>query len=143
MGFPVGYSEFFFPKLILQILSLFSFIRKLISTFFQYIGLQHFIEPDTSGSYNPNRVPEFNSVHALFIREILPVVRFGELVGPPDSCAVCLSEFEEDDEIRRLSNCTHVFHRGCLDRWMGYDQKTCPLCRTPFMPHDTTKGIVW
>ncbi|XP_019429888.1 PREDICTED: E3 ubiquitin-protein ligase RHA1B-like [Lupinus angustifolius] len=126
MGFPVCYSDFMFSKLIFHILSVFSIIRKLISTFFRFIGLQDFIEPHTSGSHNSTQI----------IHEILPVVSYKELVDPPDNCAVCLNEFEEVDEIRRLANCTHVFHRGCLDRWIEYDQKTCPLCRTPFIPHD-------
>ncbi|MBA0769349.1 hypothetical protein Gotri_018090, partial [Gossypium trilobum] len=51
-------------------------------------------------------------------------------------CAVCLYEFEGGEEIRWLRNCRHVFHRACLDRWMDHDQKTCPLCRTPFVPDE-------
>ncbi|CAL0312632.1 unnamed protein product [Lupinus luteus] len=131
MGFPVCYSDFMFSKLIFHILSLFSIIRKLICTFFRFIGLQDFIEPHTSGSHNPTHM----------IHKILPVVSYKDLVDPPDSCAVCLNEFEEVDEIRRLANCTHVFHRGCLDRWIGYDQRTCPLCRTAFIPHEINQSL--
>ncbi|XP_027343965.1 E3 ubiquitin-protein ligase RHA1B [Abrus precatorius] len=136
MGFPVGYTELLFPKLLLHLFSLFVLIRKLISTLFGFMGLHHFLEPDITWPESSTRIPEFESVSAILIREILPVVKFGELVDPPESCAVCLSEFEENDEIRRLANCRHIFHRGCLDRWMGYDQRTCPLCRTPFVPED-------
>ncbi|KAK8672468.1 hypothetical protein V6N13_110836 [Hibiscus sabdariffa] len=151
MGFPIAYSELLLPRLLLHTLSLLSYIRKLISTLFLYIGLPDFLEPDipwcdyaaethdgsttiSSSSFSsyPPRIP----VSALIIRELLPVVKFSELVNPPESCAVCLYEFEGEDEIRRLSNCRHVFHRSCLDRWMGYDQKTCPLCRTCFVPDD-------
>nr|ACJ86080.1 unknown [Medicago truncatula] len=136
MGFPVGYTELLFPKLVLHLLSIFTFIRKLINTIFRYMGLPDFIEPDIIWPENSTRIPEFESVSALLIREILPVVKFMELVDPPESCAVCLTEFEENDEIRRLANCRYIFHRGCLDRWMGYDQRTCPLCRTPFIPDE-------
>ncbi|KAI5383616.1 brassinosteroid-responsive RING protein 1 [Lathyrus oleraceus] len=136
MGFPVGYTELLFPKLVLHLLSIFTFIRKLISVIFTHLGLPDFIEPDIPWPENSTRIPEFESVSALLIREILPVVKFNELVDPPESCAVCLTEFEENDEIRRLANCRHIFHRGCLDRWMGYDQRTCPLCRTSFIPDD-------
>jgi hypothetical protein len=31
-------------------------------------------------------------------------------------CLVCLSDFEEDEEARRLINCGHVFHRICIDQ---------------------------
>lgn len=75
------------------------------------------------------------------IREILPVVKFSDLVAggeaeSADNCAVCLYEFERHEEIRRLANCRHIFHRNCLDRWMDLDRKTCPLCRTQFVPYD-------
>ncbi|KAG8477443.1 hypothetical protein CXB51_030870 [Gossypium anomalum] len=91
MGFPVGYTEVFLPKLF---------------------------------------------VHMLWF---LVSSDFEELVvvgDPPESCAVCLYEFEGGEEIRWLRNCRHVFHRACLDRWMDHDQKTCPLCRTPFVPDE-------
>lgn len=147
MGFPVGYTELLLPKLLLHMLSLLGFIRKLISYFFRFLGLTDFLEPDivwTEGSRQ--LVQEFQSVSAVLIREILPVVKFEELVGagsadPPDRCAVCLYEFEGQEEIRRLTNCRHIFHRSCLDRWMDCDQKTCPLCRTPFIPDDMQEAF--
>ncbi|GAA0143964.1 hypothetical protein LIER_04526 [Lithospermum erythrorhizon] len=50
-------------------------------------------------------------------------------------CSVCLNEIEEGDEVRQLS-CDHVFHRECIDRWIGYGNVTCPLCRSCVkMPH--------
>lgn len=137
MGFPVAYTELLLPKLLIHTLSFLGFIRKLITVLFSSLGLQEFLEPDIAWPDTPTtRVPAPLSVSALLIREILPVVKFSDLVDPPDSCAVCLYEFEDQDEIRRLTNCRHIFHRCCLDRWMGYDQKTCPLCRTPFIPDD-------
>ncbi|CAN0910467.1 Brassinosteroid-responsive RING protein 1 [Linum grandiflorum] len=78
---------------------------------------------------------------AVLIREILPVVKFADLVDPPESCAVCLYDFEEEDEIRNLANCRHVFHKDCLDRWMGYDRRTCPMCRTAVIPEDMQESF--
>ncbi|XP_039015352.1 RING-H2 finger protein ATL13-like [Hibiscus syriacus] len=49
------------------------------------------------------------------------------------TCAVCLCEIEEDDEMREL-RCGHLFHKDCLDRWLGYSySSTCPVCRTSLM----------
>ncbi|XVE74463.1 hypothetical protein DITRI_Ditri12bG0019000 [Diplodiscus trichospermus] len=49
-------------------------------------------------------------------------------------CAVCLCKIEEDDEMREL-RCNHLFHRVCLDRWVGYSHSTtCPICRTFLTP---------
>ncbi|KAL7590090.1 hypothetical protein Lser_V15G37030 [Lactuca serriola] len=43
-------------------------------------------------------------------------------------CVVCLSMIGEDEEIREL-RCGHLFHEACLDRWIRFRNRTCPLCR--------------
>ncbi|GLJ09590.1 hypothetical protein SUGI_0112430 [Cryptomeria japonica] len=43
-------------------------------------------------------------------------------------CAVCLSEFEEEEKGRILPACNHSFHVDCIDRWFE-SQSTCPICR--------------
>ncbi|KAE8714058.1 hypothetical protein F3Y22_tig00110201pilonHSYRG00160 [Hibiscus syriacus] len=75
-----------------------------------------------------------------------------------DTCAVCLSQLKEGDEVRELRNCCHVFHRNCIDRWVDYDEdqdhnhqdhdqedndnhKTCPLCRAPLLT--SSQCLVW
>ncbi|XP_010523766.1 PREDICTED: E3 ubiquitin-protein ligase RHA1B [Tarenaya hassleriana] len=146
MGFPVGYTEVFLPKLFVQTLAVLGFIRTIVFSLFRFLGLSDFLEMDPSWpdySY-PTQMPDscHPPVAALLIREILPVIKFDDL-NPgscggdvPESCAVCLYEFESEEEIRWLSNCRHIFHRTCLDRWLDHDQKTCPLCRTPFVPDE-------
>ena len=32
-----------------------------------------------------------------------------------DRCLVCLSDYEADEEVRRLNKCGHFFHRECID----------------------------
>ncbi|XP_047046608.1 E3 ubiquitin-protein ligase ATL6-like [Lolium rigidum] len=43
-------------------------------------------------------------------------------------CAVCLSEFEDDDILRLLTKCSHAFHADCVDAWLA-SHVTCPVCR--------------
>ncbi|XP_010553533.1 PREDICTED: E3 ubiquitin-protein ligase RHA1B-like [Tarenaya hassleriana] len=153
MGFPVGYTELLLPSLFLHALSFLGLIRKLISTVFWVMGLPDFLEPDPISWAEPPTVSLSSSFStfppescffpaAILAREILPVVRFSDLKitgsgSGSECCAVCLYEFEGEDEIRRLTNCRHIFHRSCLDRWMmDYNQMTCPLCRTQFIPDD-------
>lgn len=44
-------------------------------------------------------------------------------------CAVCLNEFQEDEKLRIIPNCSHVFHIDCIDVWLQ-NNANCPLCRT-------------
>ncbi|KAJ8492354.1 hypothetical protein OPV22_014075 [Ensete ventricosum] len=43
-------------------------------------------------------------------------------------CAVCLSEFEDDETLRLLPGCYHVFHPDCIDAWLA-SHITCPTRR--------------
>lgn len=43
-------------------------------------------------------------------------------------CAICLSEFEDDESLRLLPKCDHVFHSECIDAWLS-GHNTCPVCR--------------
>ncbi|KAA8522043.1 hypothetical protein F0562_012643 [Nyssa sinensis] len=43
-------------------------------------------------------------------------------------CAICLSEFEDENMLRLLTTCCHVFHQECIDLWLE-SHKTCPVCR--------------
>ncbi|RZS10507.1 hypothetical protein BHM03_00041744 [Ensete ventricosum] len=44
-------------------------------------------------------------------------------------CAVCLSEFQEEERVRLLPSCFHVFHIDCIDTWLQ-TSASCPLCRS-------------
>ncbi|CAE5958251.1 unnamed protein product [Arabidopsis arenosa] len=33
-------------------------------------------------------------------------------------CPVCLNEFEDDETLRLIPQCCHVFHPGCIDAWL-------------------------
>jgi len=48
-------------------------------------------------------------------------------------CAVCLSEFKEDEKARLLPNCKHSFHVDCIDMWFR-SHSTCPICRRGAQP---------
>ncbi|KAI3470678.1 hypothetical protein Pfo_027341 [Paulownia fortunei] len=48
-------------------------------------------------------------------------------------CAVCLNEFEENETLRLLPKCDHVFHPECIDAWLE-SHVTCPVCRSNLVP---------
>ncbi|KAF2299735.1 hypothetical protein GH714_002951 [Hevea brasiliensis] len=48
-------------------------------------------------------------------------------------CAVCLNEFEDDQTLRLIPKCSHVFHPDCIDAWLA-SHTTCPVCRANLVP---------
>ena len=45
-----------------------------------------------------------------------------------ECCAVCQEDIEPSAEVRQIKQCTHVFHKGCVDQW--FEQSVfCPICR--------------
>ncbi|KAK8945437.1 RING-H2 finger protein ATL16 [Platanthera guangdongensis] len=46
-----------------------------------------------------------------------------------NECPVCLNEFKEEERVRQLPNCLHVFHIDCIDAWLSM-HANCPLCRS-------------
>ncbi|XP_062084694.1 E3 ubiquitin-protein ligase ATL6-like isoform X2 [Humulus lupulus] len=48
-------------------------------------------------------------------------------------CAVCLCEFGDDETLRLIPKCDHVFHPECVDMWLE-SHTTCPVCRANLVP---------
>ncbi|CAM0944778.1 unnamed protein product [Alopecurus aequalis] len=58
----------------------------------------------------------------------------------PD-CAVCLSAFQPDAELRLLPACRHAFHAACVDAWLR-TTPSCPLCRAGIsLPHPPLPAV--
>jgi len=50
-----------------------------------------------------------------------------ELPANQTTCAICMADFETAEDLRSL-NCTHHFHKDCIDKWLGV-ATTCPVCK--------------
>lgn len=55
----------------------------------------------------------------------------GLQAGTSKECPIC---FEPMATAKVLPICGHVFHRGCLKRWLLGSHNTCPLCRQGLTP---------
>lgn len=53
--------------------------------------------------------------------------------GGEATCAVCLGDFEEGEEVRTLPECWHSFHVTCIDMWL-LSHPNCPVCRAVATP---------
>ncbi|CAE6246160.1 unnamed protein product [Arabidopsis arenosa] len=63
--------------------------------------------------------------------DALPLLHYKIMIGlrqDLSDCAVCLSEFTAEDELRLLPRCSHAFHVECIDTWL-LTNSTCPICR--------------
>ena len=67
--------------------------------------------------------------------DLFPKWRFqaGASAESSGDCIVCLLEYEDGDEMRRLLPCNHRFHKACIDPWLA-DHETCPVCRQIVAP---------
>lgn len=43
-------------------------------------------------------------------------------------CSICLGEYAVGEVLRRMPDCKHSFHAGCVDEWLRMSA-TCPMCR--------------
>ncbi|KAI3944697.1 hypothetical protein MKW98_021155 [Papaver atlanticum] len=137
--------------ILLMIIYILSTIGIFIFFILQILGFVQFAElDDIILSHTYPQVKSYHSVEALanlMIKSTLPVVKFEDLIltskinsRDQDCCAICLSEYEGQDEINFLPNCCHIFHGSCLDRWMINNHTTCPLCRTSSIPIQMNSG---
>jgi len=57
------------------------------------------------------------------------IVRYGDIDNPlSQSCPISLDEFNDDDQIRQLLPCGHLFHQNQFQEWFENNVR-CPVCR--------------
>ncbi|SPP88429.1 E3 ubiquitin-protein ligase Arkadia [Drosophila guanche] len=86
------------------------------------------------GAPRPNRGATLETIE----RNTLPhkyrrVRRPSESDEDAEKCAICLSLFEIENDVRRLP-CMHLFHTDCVDQWL-VTNKHCPICRVDIETH--------
>ncbi|XP_073826741.1 uncharacterized protein isoform X2 [Musca autumnalis] len=57
-----------------------------------------------------------------------------------EKCAICLSLFEIENDVRRLP-CMHLFHTDCVDQWL-VTNKHCPICRVDIETHLNKDALI-
>ncbi|WVZ74183.1 hypothetical protein U9M48_022396 [Paspalum notatum var. saurae] len=141
MGFPLVCYCVTVPKPVVAFCKLLCAIRDAVLLMLALVGLCHFTPQDGGerGSADGPRPEE--------VKSRLPAMEYAQLLeretsaaaahdhdGAGAACIVCLESVEAADEVRRLGNCAHAFHRGCIDRWIDLGRATCPLCRSDLLP---------
>lgn len=75
---------------------------------------------------------------ALFLRPtaaaLPPVLQYAAAASSakkgllPEDCPICLEPFGDDDGVRVVPACGHLYHAPCIDRWLDV-RNSCPVCR--------------
>ncbi|KAJ8539468.1 hypothetical protein K7X08_013720 [Anisodus acutangulus] len=83
----------------------------------------HFLRhrPTVSCRLDPDIIKTF----PVFVYSDVKALKLGKSIL---ECAVCLNEFEDEETLRLLPNCYHVFHPQCIEAWLAF-RTTCPVCR--------------
>ncbi|XP_010557728.1 PREDICTED: probable E3 ubiquitin-protein ligase XERICO [Tarenaya hassleriana] len=106
--------------------------------------------PSATSHENPPESFDLRSCHSdsplKQFRNRTPALRFSSLCScmkqPDHDCSVCLTRFEPESEINKLS-CGHLFHKICLEKWIDYWNITCPLCRACLIPEEEIFPCIW
>lgn len=54
--------------------------------------------------------------------------RSSRILPEDATCAICLTDYENNDHLRILG-CSHHFHQECCDQWLKVN-RSCPYCRS-------------
>jgi hypothetical protein len=49
------------------------------------------------------------------------------MVSAGERCTICLQDYELGESVKTLP-CSHVYHQGCISRWLGECRGNCPVC---------------
>ncbi|XP_020203717.1 E3 ubiquitin-protein ligase Os04g0590900 [Cajanus cajan] len=81
-------------------------------------------------NHNQNHEPCHASTTGLdeSLIKSIAVFKYKKGYNRVTDCSVCLSEFQDNESVRLLPKCSHVFHLPCIDTWLK-SHSTCPLCR--------------
>ena len=45
-----------------------------------------------------------------------------------EQCAICHEQYLDNENVRKLTTCSHSFHSQCIENWFN-EQYNCPICR--------------
>lgn len=120
--------------IVFLVLSYFTILKQMFRGFSHSrnpIGLQRLNEANPD---DPSLQFHSHGLDSITVKS-LPMVRFDPKARKEPSimknteCAVCLVEFEEDEQLKFLPYCSHLFHISCIDEWFQC-HSTCPMCRS-------------
>ncbi len=84
---------------------------------------------------NQDLEPNINDFQDVVVGSSIEQLRKGSsvhiyknLYSDIPSCTICMENFNDEDIVRILGDCNHIFHITCCDIWMETNVR-CPVCR--------------
>lgn len=87
----------------------------------------------TAGAAGPSMLRRSSGLSPAMIAS-LPTTKYDPSSSSEECCAICLVEYQPDQEIRKLG-CGHEFHFSCVDSWLA-NNASCPACRAEVTPEE-------
>ena len=66
---------------------------------------------------------ELDNIQKLYFYDLEDVLKINN-----ETCIICYMKYDIND-IVRLTNCKHIYHIDCIDKWLTEISYKCPLCR--------------
>ncbi|KAI8806392.1 hypothetical protein BJ742DRAFT_816704 [Cladochytrium replicatum] len=72
--------------------------------------------------------------------ESLPIVKYDSSKSDEkNTCSICLSDFENGEELVMFPKCTHSVHKECGEKWLK-QSNSCPICRVEVVGNGSGSG---
>ena len=72
-----------------------------------------------------DRVPVYPTLEQI---EQATSMRMATTADEGSACSICQDNFTSGQAIRKIVQCSHEYHRGCIDTWLQSNVQ-CPICR--------------
>ena len=85
-----------------------------------------------SQNSNINTNPDWEDVQVAPNIQVLSnsssIHLYSTLEDTYEQCTICRENFNSNSIVRKINNCSHIFHISCIDTWFE-NNITCPVCR--------------
>jgi hypothetical protein len=109
-------------------------MQKNTNIFNENYSTNEFISFDIEFEFiTPINNTEENSNYFTSCKEIDQKVSRSEKIKKEDNllnetCFICMDNYKVNELKRILPNCSHCFHKKCVDKWLK-KRSSCPVCR--------------
>ena len=67
---------------------------------------------------------EVDKLSYITYKELKETIKHGLMT----ECSICIDTFEENDDVL-YTDCCHVFHKTCINKWLTKYNIKCPICK--------------